>query len=95
MGGFLLFAAALILAATGAGLVALRRASSPVDGMMGVQLLGSGSVAVLILLSVALAQDALVDAALTVAVLAAFAVAALHAARRPRRAASPPEAEGP
>ncbi len=78
MADVLLLAAAGILALVGAGLVGLRRAKTPALGMMGLQLLGSGCVAVLLLLCVALDMPALADAALTLALLAGFACAALY-----------------
>jgi multicomponent Na+:H+ antiporter subunit F len=69
----LLVAAAVVLAAVALGLVRVLRGSLAADNMMAVQLFGTGGVAVLLLLGAASGQAAIVDVALTLALLAAFA----------------------
>ena len=77
MADALTLAAIAVLAAVAIGLVRVLRGPSRLDRMMAVQLLGSGGVAVLTLLAVASATDAILDVALTLALLAAFASVAL------------------
>ncbi|MFK8249872.1 monovalent cation/H+ antiporter complex subunit F [Ancylobacter terrae] len=72
-------AAGLVLTIVAIGLARLLRGPSAADRMMAVQLLGTGGAAVALLLAVATATPAIVDVALTLAVLAAFAAAALGA----------------
>jgi len=78
----LTLAAIAVLAAVAVGLVRVLRGPSRLDRMMAVQLLGSGGVAVLALLAVAHATEAILDVALTLALLAAFASVALARALR-------------
>jgi multicomponent Na+:H+ antiporter subunit F len=77
MADALTLAAIAVLAAVALGLVRVLRGPSRLDRMMAVQLLGSGGVAVLALLAVASGTDAILDVALTLALLAAFASVAL------------------
>lgn len=79
-----LFAAAgLALATVVAGLLRVLRGPTRADRMMAAQLLGTGGIAVLLLLAAATGQAAILDAALVLAVLAAFAAAAfVQAVRR-------------
>lgn len=72
MAEFLSIAAALVLLMTGAGLLRLLRGPGDTDRMMAGQLLGTGGIAVLLLGST-IAEPAIADAALTLALLAAFA----------------------
>jgi multicomponent Na+:H+ antiporter subunit F len=72
----LLAAAAFVLATVGVGLVRLLRGPTDVDRVMAVQLLGTGGAAVLVLVAAATATPAVVDVALVVALVAAFASAA-------------------
>lgn len=76
-------AGVLLLVCLAIGLFGTLRRTGQVDRMMGVQLLGSGAIAVLLLLFGAGGGAALLDVALTLAVLAAFAAVALHSARPP------------
>ena len=92
MAEFLLLAALLIVGAVAAGLFGLRRTAGAPDLLMAVQLLGTGAVAILLLLSGAGAGAALLDVALTLALLSAFAVAALNAGLL--RAAAPDRPDG-
>ena len=70
---FLLLAALFILLMVAAGLVRVLRGPADVDRMMAAQLLGTGGIAVLLLLGVATALPGAVDVALTLALLAVFA----------------------
>jgi multicomponent Na+:H+ antiporter subunit F len=73
MTDFLLWMAAFVLAMVVLGLVRVARGPGYADRMMAAQLLGSGSIAVLLLFSAATGDPAVVDVALTLALLAAFA----------------------
>ena len=69
MSEFLLGAAVFILVAVALGLLRILRGPGPADRMMAVQLLGTGGIAVLLLVGVATAEPATVDVALTLALL--------------------------
>lgn len=90
MSEFLLGAAVFILATVALGLLRILRGPRAADRMMAVQLLGTGGIAVLLLVGVATAEPTTVDVALTLALLAVFAscafVKAQDAPRKP-----PPE----
>ena len=73
MTSFFLAAAGFVLAMMALGLLRIFRGPSEADRMMAVQLLGTGGVAVLLLLGAAAAMPAIVDVALLLALLAAFA----------------------
>jgi multicomponent Na+:H+ antiporter subunit F len=73
MASFLLAAAVFILAMVALGLFRVFRGPADVDRMMAVQLLGTGGVAVLLLLAVVAEIPAIIDVALMLALLAAFA----------------------
>jgi multicomponent Na+:H+ antiporter subunit F len=73
MADFLLAAAAFVLAMTALGLVRVKLGPGYADRMMAAQLLGSGSIGVLLLAGAATGVDAVIDVALTLALLAAFA----------------------
>lgn len=76
-------AAVLALLTVLAGLLRVVRGPTRADRMMAAQLLGTGGIAVLLLLAVAGGDMAILDVALVLAVLAAFASAAfVQAARR-------------
>jgi multicomponent Na+:H+ antiporter subunit F len=70
---FLVAAAAFVLAMVALGLVRILRGPTDADRLMAAQLLGTGGIAALLLLAVGTGVPAAVDAALTLAVLAAFA----------------------
>jgi multicomponent Na+:H+ antiporter subunit F len=72
MNDFLLVAAGFVLAMVALGLVRILRGPTQADRMMAAQLLGSGGIAALLLASAA-RIPAMVDVALTLALLAAFA----------------------
>lgn len=67
----------LLLLTLAVGLVRAMIGPSLQDRMLSVQLLGTGGVAVLLLMSTLLAAPALIDVALVLALLAAVAAAAL------------------
>jgi multicomponent Na+:H+ antiporter subunit F len=73
MTDFLFAAAGLILLMVALGLFRVLRGPDEADRLMSAQLLGSGGVAVLLLLSIAMGVSAIVDVALMLALLAAFA----------------------
>jgi multicomponent Na+:H+ antiporter subunit F len=62
-----------VLATVALGLVRILRGPGDADRMMAAQLLGTGGIAVLLLLGAAAGDPAVVDVALTLALLAAFA----------------------
>ncbi len=70
---FYFVAALFILLTIAAGLVRIFRGPGSSDRLMAAQLAGSGGVAVLLLLSAAMAQTAIIDVALMLAILAVFA----------------------
>ena len=74
--GFLLGAAAFVVAMVALGLVRLLRGPTDADRMMAVQLIGTGGAAALLLVAAATATPAVVDVALALALLAAIASAA-------------------
>jgi len=73
MVSFLIGAACFVLAATALGLLRILRGPADADRMMAAQLLGTGGVATLLLLAAAVHSPAIVDVALVLALLAAFA----------------------
>jgi multicomponent Na+:H+ antiporter subunit F len=70
---FLLAASGFVLAMVALGLVRIMRGPGDAERMMAAQLLGTGGVAALLLLGAATGEGAVVDVALTLALLAAFA----------------------
>ena len=78
----LLAAAVFVLAMVALGLVRALRGPTAADRMMAAQLFGSGGVAVLLLLAFATHTPAVIDVAITLALLAAFAAAAFFKASR-------------
>ena len=70
---YLLLAAGCVLATVALGLVRILRGPSTADRLMALQLLGTGGIAALLLLGAATGEAAVVDVALTLALLAAFA----------------------
>lgn len=91
MAEFLVAAACLVLLSTALGLVRLLRGPGDAEYMMAAQLLGTGGIAAL-LLGATISDPAIADAALTLALLAAFASIAFvkYAAGR---LGTPPAAE--
>jgi multicomponent Na+:H+ antiporter subunit F len=76
MSEFLVGAALFILAMVALGLVRILRGPADADRLMAAQLLGTGGIAALLLLAAGTGVSAAVDAALTLALLAAFAAVA-------------------
>ena len=76
---FLLGAAAFVLLTVAVGLIRLLRGPADADRIMAAQLLGTGAVAVLLLVATALGSTAVLDVALVLALLAAFLAAAFAA----------------
>jgi multicomponent Na+:H+ antiporter subunit F len=76
MDSFLRVAAGLLMIAVGMGLARIFRGSQDADRMMAVQLLGTGGIAVLMLLAGSKTGAAAIDVAVTLALLAAFATVA-------------------
>ena len=70
---FLAVAAAFIMLTTAVGLLRILRGPAEVDRVMAAQLLGTGGIAALLLLGAATALPGATDAALLLALLAAFA----------------------
>jgi multicomponent Na+:H+ antiporter subunit F len=70
---FLFGGALAVLLTVALGLVRILRGPGDADRMMAAQLLGTGGIAVLLLLGAAVGDPAVVDVALTLALLAAFA----------------------
>ncbi|MFZ3236020.1 MAG: monovalent cation/H+ antiporter complex subunit F [Stellaceae bacterium] len=83
MADFLLAAAGFVLAMAALGLARILRGPSDAERIMAAQLLGTGGVAVLLLLGAATGVPAAADVALVLALLAAFvSVAFVKAAAR-------------
>ncbi len=73
MNEFLLAAASLVLLFTALSLYRLFREPSDVDRVLSAQLIGTGGVAILLLIGAASDETAVIDVALTLALLAAMA----------------------
>jgi len=73
MAEYLLSMSAFVLLMVALGLVRVARGPGYADRMMAAQLLGSGAIGVLLLFGAATGETAVVDVALTLALLAAFA----------------------
>jgi len=89
MADFLLGAAGFVLVMMALGLFRIFRGPSGADRMMAVQLLGTGGVAVLLLLGAAVDIPAIVDVALMLALLAAFAAMAFVTSAPGSRSSAP------
>lgn len=73
MANFLIAVAGVVLMLLALGLVCLLRGPAAADRLMSAQLLGTSCIASLLLLSAAVDSPAIVDVALALALLAAFA----------------------
>ncbi len=73
MPDFLVASSGFVLVMVALGLMRILRGPARADRMMAAQLLGTGGIAALLLLSAATKVPALVDVAVTLALLAAFA----------------------
>jgi multicomponent Na+:H+ antiporter subunit F len=87
------FFAAILLVAVAASLVRTVRGPTPADRMMGAQLAGTAGIAVVILLATAQGHPGILDVALVLALLAAFAVVGFAKAASPDGAGDPEEHE--
>lgn len=85
MADFLIIAAILVLAIVAVGLVRVLWGPETADRIMAVQLLGTGGVAVLLLLGQAIPIPGVADVALVLALLAAFISIAFVKAADPMR----------
>jgi multicomponent Na+:H+ antiporter subunit F len=72
MADFMIAAAAFVLAMVALGLVRILRGPGRAGRIMAVQLLGTGGIAVLLLLAPAIRMSGMIDVALVLALLAAF-----------------------
>lgn len=93
MASFLIWAAVFVLTMVALGMVRILRGPAAADRMMAAQLLGTGSIAALLLLSVAMENRALVDVALAIALLAAFAAVAFVTSASQSEMDGPEEAD--
>lgn len=73
MAEVLITACALVLVMVAVGLLSVLRGPTRADRMMAAQLFGTGGIAALLLVGTATGVESVVDVALTLAVLAAFA----------------------
>ena len=76
MDSFLLLIASFILAMVAGGLIIILRRAAEVDRIMAAQLLGTGGVAILLILAIATQNSPTVDVALMLALFAAFVTVA-------------------
>jgi multicomponent Na+:H+ antiporter subunit F len=76
---FLLAAAGFILAMVALGLIRILRGPDDADRMMAAQLLGTGGIAALLLVATATDAGPIIDVALLLSLVAAFATAAFVA----------------
>lgn len=76
MAEFLLSMAAFVVLMTALGLARVARGPGRAERMMAAQLLGTGAIGALLLLAVATSESAVIDVALTLALLSAFAAIA-------------------
>jgi multicomponent Na+:H+ antiporter subunit F len=82
MADVLISVCALVLLMVATGLLSVLRGPTRADRMMAAQLFGTGGIAALLLVGTATGAEAVVDVALTLSVLAAFASAAFVKADR-------------
>jgi len=85
MDSFLLAVAAFVLGLLTTGLVCVLKGPTLADRMMSVQLLGTSGIAALLLIATVAREPAIVDVALALALLAAFAAIAFVASSGDRR----------
>lgn len=93
MSAFLYLSATALLLTVAAGLVRVGIGPARADRLMSVQLAGTGGVGTMLLLSAASGNGAMVDVALVLALLAAFAAVAFVKASSPDGAGDPEEDE--
>lgn len=83
--------ATIVLAAVAASLIRIYRGPTAADRIMGAQLAGTGGITILLLIAVATGNWAIVDVALVLALLAAFAAVGFVKAASPDGAGDPEE----
>lgn len=93
MNDFLLLAALALLVTVAVGLVRVLRGPTRADRIISAQLVGTGGVAVTLLLAAAGGNPHAIDVALVLALLAAFAAVAFVKAASPDGAGDPEEGE--
>ncbi|MCG6114512.1 MAG: monovalent cation/H+ antiporter complex subunit F [Mesorhizobium sp.] len=93
MSEFLLLAALFVLATIALGLVRVHRGPSRADRIASVQLIGTGGVAVTVLLAGASGDAAIIDVGLVLALLAAFAAVAFVKSASSDGAGDPEESD--
>lgn len=94
MAEFMQWMAAFLVLTVALGLVRVARGPGRAERMMAAQLLGTGGIGALLLLAAASGEPAVVDVALTLALLAAFAsIAFVKFALRQDRASDDEEAQ--
>jgi multicomponent Na+:H+ antiporter subunit F len=91
MTDLLMAAAGFVLLMVALGLARILRGPGDAERLMAAQLFGTGGVAVLVLVGAALGQRAVVDVALTLALLAVFATVAFVKAALATEDAKPEE----
>ncbi len=95
MADFLLSAAAFLVLMVALGLVRVARGPGRAERMMAAQLLGTGAIGALLLFAVASGEAAILDVALTLALLSAFAsIAFVKFALRQDQVVDDGESEG-
>ena len=95
MAEFMQWMAAFLVLTVALGLVRVARGPGRAERMMAAQLLGSGAIGALLLFAAASAEPAVVDVALTLALLSAFAsIAFVKFALRQDHQAPEDDAEG-
>ena len=94
MASFLFGAAGFVLTTVALGLVVILRRPAEVDHMMAAQLLGTGGVAILLLLATATDTPPIVDVALLLALFAAFAAVAFVRSASDQSSAVPETTSG-
>ncbi len=88
MTDLLIVVCGLVLLMVAIGLLSVLRGPTRADRMMSAQLFGTGGIAALLLVGTASEVEAVVDVALTLAVLAAFASVAFVKTERPAQASA-------
>lgn len=94
MNEFLLLAALVVLGTIALGFVRIHRGPSRADRIASAQLIGTGGVAVTLLLAAASGNGAIIDVGLVLALLAAFAAVAFVKSASSDGAGDPEENDG-
>ncbi len=94
MTALFLAAAAIVLASVATALWRVVRGPTPVDRVLGLQLVGTGGIGAILLLSAAADDPAVVDVALVLALLAAFGAVAFAKAASAGGSGDPEDGDG-